>query len=144
MIADAPGLALFTISGAQLAEEAGLPAIIVIIMAGITGVAGGVMRHILTAEIPPILRRGHLYATAAIAGAAVYLVLHELAVPRSAAAAVGMAVVVALRFASIVWKLHLPVFALPEHGREIAYPSAPERGGTRRGPSRRARRRVRS
>src|SRR4051812_38214761 len=41
LIADAMGLALFTISGAQIAEERGVRPIIVIIMGTITGAVGG-------------------------------------------------------------------------------------------------------
>ena len=39
-------------------------------MGVITGVVGGVLRDVLLAEIPLILRRGQLYATSAIVGAA--------------------------------------------------------------------------
>jgi uncharacterized membrane protein YeiH len=52
LIADAFGLALFTISGAQIAEARGLPAIIVVVMGAITGTAGGVLRDVLCGEIP--------------------------------------------------------------------------------------------
>jgi uncharacterized membrane protein YeiH len=114
LIADALGLALFTISGTQVAVAAELPAVIAIIMGVITGVAGGVVRDVLTAEIPLILRRGHLYATASITGATLYLLLHSMGVPRPLPAFVGMASVVLLRFASILWGLQLPVFALPD------------------------------
>jgi uncharacterized membrane protein YeiH len=68
LIADALGLALFTIMGAQIAEGAGLSPIIIVLMGTMTGVAGGVLRDVLSAEVPFILRRD-LYATAAIAGA---------------------------------------------------------------------------
>src|SRR4051812_25660792 len=64
---DALGLALFTISGAQIAETAGLHGVVVVIMGTLTGVAGGVIRDVLTAEIPMIMRRGPIYATACIA-----------------------------------------------------------------------------
>lgn len=47
LIADALGLALFTISGAQLAEEQKLSAVIVVLMGTITGTAGGVLRDVL-------------------------------------------------------------------------------------------------
>jgi uncharacterized membrane protein YeiH len=114
LIADALGLALFTISGTQVAVAAELPAVIAIIMGVITGVAGGVVRDILTAEIPLILRRGHLYATASITGATLYLLLVSAGVPRPLPALLGMVSVVLLRFASILWGLQLPVFALAD------------------------------
>ncbi|HET6230787.1 MAG TPA: trimeric intracellular cation channel family protein [Longimicrobiaceae bacterium] len=114
LIADALGLALFSIGGAQIAERAALPAIIVVVMGTMTGVAGGVLRDVLTAEIPLILRRGDLYATAAIAGVVLYLVLQRLGTPPQAASFAGMAAAAGLRVAAITWQLHLPVFHLPE------------------------------
>lgn len=114
LIADALGLALFTIGGAQVAAAAQLPGVIVVIMGVMTGVAGGVIRDILTAEIPLILRQGHLYATAAITGAALYLILVAAGLPRPVPSVLAMSSIVLLRFASILWGLRLPAFELPE------------------------------
>lgn len=113
LVADALGLALFSISGAQLAEAAGLPGLIIVVMAVITGAAGGVIRDVLTGEVPLVLRPGTLYATTAICGAAVYLLAQGGGVQRSPAALLGMGTVAVLRFAAILWGLRLPVFDLP-------------------------------
>ena len=112
-IADAMGLALFTISGAQIAEQRGVRPIIVIIMGTITGAAGGVLRDVLSGEVPLILRRGELYATAAIAGAMIYLLLEAAGVGPTAAGVLAMIAIAALRFAAIAWKLSLPVVRVP-------------------------------
>lgn len=112
LVADALGLALFTISGAQIAEARGLSGIVVILMGTLTGVAGGVLRDVLSAEIPIILRKGQIYATASIAGTTMYLLL-QLAIPQATAALAGMAAIALLRIAAIVWDLTLPVFRLP-------------------------------
>lgn len=114
LIADALGLALFTITGAQVAIGEALPGVIVVIMGVMTGVAGGVIRDVLTAEIPLILRRGHLYATAAITGATLYLLLLAAGLPRPLPSVLAMTSVVLIRFASILWGLRLPAFALPD------------------------------
>lgn len=114
LVADALGLALFTISGAQVAEEQHLPGIIVVVMGTITGTAGGLLRDILNAEVPLLLRRPDLYATAAIAGATVYLLLQAAGVERVHAALVGMAVVAGLRMAAILWGLRLPIVLVPD------------------------------
>lgn len=111
-VADAFGLAFFVVSGAGIARQLELPGINVIIMGVLTGVAGGVLRDVLTAEIPMILHRGELYATAAIAGAVAFLALIAVGAPAPVPSLVGMAVVVALRLASIVWGLRLPEFSL--------------------------------
>jgi len=111
-VADALGLAFFVISGARIAQQLDLPAIIVVVMGVLTGVVGGVIRDVLTAEIPLILHRGELYATAAITGAAVFLGLNALGVSSPGPSLTGMAVIVTLRLAAIVWGLRLPVFSL--------------------------------
>lgn len=111
-IADALGLGFFAVSGAGIARGLELPAISVVIMGVLTGVAGGVIRDVLTTEIPMILHRGELYATAAITGVGVYLALVGLGVPAPVPSLVGMAVIVGLRLAAIVWGLRLPVFSL--------------------------------
>lgn len=114
LVADALGLALFTISGAQIAEAKLLPAIVIVMMGTITGVAGGMIRDILTGEIPMVLRKGYLYASTAVAGASVYLALQSIGVPRGSASLAGMTTVAALRFASLAWGLHLPVVRIPD------------------------------
>ena len=115
--ADALGLAMFTITGAQIAETMSLGGGVAVLMGTITGVAGGVIRDILCAEIPLILRRGRFYATAAIAGSVAYLLLQHV-VDRTTAALLGMACIAALRIAAIHWQLVLPVYHLPDekHG----------------------------
>ena len=110
LIADALGLALFAISGAQIAEHSALPAVVIVMMGTITGVAGGMIRDVLTAQIPLVLRKGTLYASTAVAGICAYLLLQRLGLPRSTASAAGMMTVAALRLASIAWGLSLPVF----------------------------------
>lgn len=113
LVADAAGLALFALSGAQVAEAAGCPALIVVLMGTMTGVAGGILRDVITAQVPLILQRD-IYATAAIAGVALYLALQALGLERSTAYALGMAAVVSLRLLAIRRGMQLPVFRLPE------------------------------
>jgi uncharacterized membrane protein YeiH len=109
LVADTLGLALFALSGAQLAQAAHCPPLIVVLMGTMTGVTGGILRDVITAQVPLILRR-EIYATAAIGGIAVYLALSAVGLSRSVAFGVGMIVVVVLRLAAIRWRLHLPVF----------------------------------
>ncbi len=109
LVADALGLALFALYGAQLAEAAQCSPLIVVLMGTMTGVTGGVLRDVITAQIPLILRR-EIYATAAIVGIAVYLILQTLGMGNDPAFWGGMFVVAALRLLAIRWGLHLPVF----------------------------------
>lgn len=112
LVADAFGLGLFALLGAQVAETAQCPAIIVVLMGTMTGVAGGILRDVITAQVPLILRRD-IYATAAIAGVAFYLLLQSFGLQRPRAFVAGTIVVVALRLVAIRWGLQLPIFRMP-------------------------------
>ena len=112
LVADAVGLGAYAIVGAQVVERAGLPAASGILLGAATGAAGGAVRDVLCAEIPYVLRRGNLYASAALAGTGAYHALQAAGVPRSAAALAGAAATIALRLASIRWQLQLPVYRL--------------------------------
>jgi uncharacterized membrane protein YeiH len=115
MMADAVGLAFYTVLGMQKAQSLGVSMVISVLMGITTGVVGGILRDVLSGEIPLVLRR-EIYATAALAGAVVFAVLSALA-PRAAINVVAaMAVVLALRLAAIRWTLSLPVF--PAAGKE--------------------------
>lgn len=110
-VLDALGLAFFTISGAQIAEGLEHSGVVVVVMGTLTGVAGGVIRDVLMGEIPFILRKGQLYASAAIAGATAYALL-QLAIDRTVAAGLGMALAAAIRLAAIALDWTLPQVSL--------------------------------
>ncbi|MGF1521992.1 MAG: trimeric intracellular cation channel family protein [Leptolyngbyaceae cyanobacterium] len=114
LIADACGLAVFSISGAQIAEAAHLHSLVVILMGTCTGVMGGLIRDVLLVEIPIILKRSNIYATAAIIGIIAYLLLQRLGIALTVATLVGMGTIIALRLAAIVWGLSLPVYRLTD------------------------------
>jgi uncharacterized membrane protein YeiH len=113
LIADALGLALFAISGAQVAEKAGCRLPVVVLMGTLTGAGGGVLRDLMSAKIPLILRQD-IYASAAIAGILVYALLRKVNVPTAGAFAAGFLTVAFTRLAAINYGLELPVFSLPQ------------------------------
>jgi uncharacterized membrane protein YeiH len=113
LVADALGLAFFAVSGAQVARAWGASPGVVIVLGAVTGTAGGMLRDLLLAEIPIVLRRGDLYVTAAVAGIGAYLGLAALGVPDEGAAAAGMALVAAVRLASMRWGFRLPTVRFP-------------------------------
>ena len=114
LVADALGLAVFSVAGAQIAEASGLPAVSSVLLGTVTGTAGGVLRDVLSAEVPLLFRGGNLYASAAVAGTTAYFVLQAADVPRVTASHAGMVVCAALRFSAIWWGLNLPVFTIVE------------------------------
>jgi uncharacterized membrane protein YeiH len=111
-VLDALGLALFTIIGARVAEGLEHKGVVVVVMGALTGVAGGVLRDVLTGEIPLILRKGQIYATAAIVGVVAYVLLQAV-IDRAAAGLVGMAIIAVIRLGAIAWNWSLPVFGIP-------------------------------
>lgn len=111
LVADAFGLSLFTVTGAQTAELSGVSAPIVVVMGVMTGAAGGVMRDVLCAEVPLVLRK-EIYATAAIAGAVLFVVLTRFGVPGAIALPASMALIFALRLAAIRYDLNAPSVTL--------------------------------
>jgi uncharacterized membrane protein YeiH len=112
LVADAFALALFSASGARKALGFEVAPVIAVAMGVITGVAGGMVRDILTGEIPLVLRAGvYLYATASMLGAGVLVLLsRESTLSPQACMLSGIFVALALRLAAIRWRLVLPVF----------------------------------
>lgn len=68
---DSIGLALFTVVGVEKTIHLGYPFWVAIVMGGITGGAGGVMRDVFINEIPLIFRK-EIYVMACILGGIAY------------------------------------------------------------------------
>ena len=109
-VADAFGLALFTVIGAHKALLLGSPGVVAVLMGMMTGVAGGMIRDVLAHRVPMVLRE-EIYATAAIAGGSVYVLLNALTLPTAFAIPAGLLTTLGLRLSAIYWHVSLPVFA---------------------------------
>ncbi len=107
--ADALGLAVFTVIGTEKAISLGVPPSVSAIMGVMTGVAGGIIRDMLSGEIPLVLK-AEIYATASLCGAVVFVLLGKYFSSMPYPAPVSIAVVLALRLAAIHWNLSLPAF----------------------------------
>jgi uncharacterized membrane protein YeiH len=111
LIADAFALALFTTIGAKKALAFGVAPSIAVAMGIVTGVVGGIMRDVLTGEIPLVFRREiYLYATAALCGAVVLVLLNRWLPQPQVNMILASATTLILRLAAIRWKLGLPIF----------------------------------
>lgn len=75
LVADAVGLGLFSISGTSLAIDAQMPWFVASMMGVATGVFGGVIRDVICNEVPLILRDSRPYASCALVGCWLYLLL---------------------------------------------------------------------
>ena len=114
-VCDAIGLAFFTLAGLQKAQSLGHSADIALLMGLMTGVAGGILRDVLCNEIPLIFQR-EIYATAAIAGGGLFLILQDVGVTASVALLAAMATILVLRLTGIFFGLSLPRFLLSNPG----------------------------
>jgi uncharacterized membrane protein YeiH len=110
LIADACGLALFTMTGTERALAFSASNTVAVVLGVMTGVAGGMIRDVLTGEIPLVFRAGiYLYATAALCGAAVFVLVGPRMSPL-VGQSIAVAVTLSLRLAAIRWRLRLPEF----------------------------------
>lgn len=108
-IFDALGLAVFTVTGMDLAiAQCGLENPVLLVLLGTTtGVGGGMLRDVLIDVMPAVLRK-RIYAVASMAGGIVYYILLWLGVPGFLSAIVAMAVIFTLRVLATVYKWNLP------------------------------------
>ena len=106
---DAVGLALVAVIGAERGLAAGGGPLVAVTMGVITAVFGGIIRDILAAESPLILRR-EIYVTAAMLGAALFVVLAGIGAPKSVGMAAGFAAALAIRALAIRFEWSLPPY----------------------------------
>jgi len=104
---DAAGLALFAMAGAGKALEFGINPMIAVLMGVLTGVGGGTIRDVLMTRVPGILNTD-IYASAALAGAAVMVIGLRLKVPRTIAMTVGGVCCFVLRMMAVARHWNLP------------------------------------
>ncbi len=115
MIADAIGLAVFVVIGTQKGLELGYSATIAIVMGMMTGTFGGVIRDVLSGDIPLLLRR-EIYATAALTGAAVLVALDASGkLPGDLVVALAVLVTLTIRLAALRWNLSAPIARFGNH-----------------------------
>ncbi len=70
---DALGLGIFTVTGTSIALDAGLSPAPAALLGILTGVGGGILRDMLAAEVPLILR-SEIYAVASLLGATIIII----------------------------------------------------------------------
>ena len=130
LVLDAAGLALFAVSGTLKALATGLNPVAAMLLGVLTGVGGGMLREVLVAEVPMVLR-GELYASAALAGTAVVVVARLLHFPTPAGAISGAVLCFVLRYLAIRRGWRLPVAGHPWRRATDQRTEEPEHGGDR-------------
>ena len=108
--ADALGLGIFAVLGAQVAIQAGYahnPGMC-IAMGAITGCGGGALRDVLSREIPFVFTK-HVYAVASIIGAALYFLLAQgWQAGVNTAAVIAVSMTLGIRLVAMINRWNLP------------------------------------
>ena len=114
---DALGLAVFTLIGAAKTLSVTGSGSLAIVMGTMTGVAGGMIRDVLSAEVPLVLRK-EVYATASLCGALVYVLMVESALPGIVCLISPVVTTLSIRLAAIYWGLSLPQLTSGDEGHD--------------------------
>lgn len=105
--ADAAGLAVFCVIGAQAGLEAGAHWSIALVTGVLSAAFGGVLRDVIVNDVPLIFRED-IYALAALFGASVYVALVSVHLDESMAAPIAALAAFALRGCAVRFKWSLP------------------------------------
>ena len=107
LVFDAAGLALFAVSGTLTALAVHLNPIVAPLLGMLTGIGGGLVRDVLVAQVPTVLR-SELYAVAALAGAVAVVIGGLLRLPSTPVTVAGAALCFGLRLVAIRRGWQLP------------------------------------
>ncbi len=107
---DAIGLGAFTAGGTQLALNAGVPAIIAVIMGVLTAIFGGVLRDVVVNEIPKAFSDHIPYSVIAFTGGWVVVGLNFLGAEAFVAVAVAAVFTIVLRVLALLLGWRLPTW----------------------------------
>lgn len=99
-VVDALGLGIFACVGAQAGEAHGLAWWGSMVMGMVTATFGGVIRDVIRNEVPLIFRK-EIYATAALLGAGLLLVLQDSGVPNEVGVVIAALVTAGVRLLAI-------------------------------------------
>lgn len=108
LVTDSAGLGIFTVCGVRTAIECGYISnhFLVLFVAVVTGVGGGVLRDIFAGDRPYIFVK-HIYACASLIGALAAMLVW-IQVGQSAAMLIGFIVVTAIRLLAARFRWSLP------------------------------------
>ena len=104
--ADALGLSVFAVVGANIALAFGSPFLIAVVVGMITATGGGVIRDMITNNLPMIMS-GQLYATAALFGSLSYVSLRYLGAGEITSEIVGVLAAFTLRASAIIFDIKM-------------------------------------
>lgn len=104
---DAIGLSLFTVLATEKTISIGFSNTVAILMGVTTGIAGGMIRDILTGRMPLLLGR-EFYATPALLGATLFIILEHFLPLHEFNRVYAIGIIFVLRASAIQWKIYYP------------------------------------
>lgn len=107
---DTIGIGLFTILGLQKTLSVGLSPIVALLMGIVSAVFGGIIRDVLSNEVPLIFRK-EIYATACLIGGLVFIIAEQYITIQLINTAMSILTVILIRYLSIRnnWSLVIPL-----------------------------------
>jgi len=112
---DAIGVGAFCVIGAMNGIRSGVPCAAAVACGMFTATFGGLVRDVLMQRPPRILHSyTDLYATTALSGAIVYMVVRSFGAPVGVRILAGAGTAIAMRWAAWKYDLRLPTFDIPE------------------------------
>lgn len=100
MVLDAAGLGLFAVAGCAKALNFGLTPVPAVLLGVLTACGGGVVRDVLVAEVPRVLRE-EIYAVAALLASVIVIAGAQLGLPRAPVAVAAALAGFLLRVVSV-------------------------------------------
>ena len=107
-VTDAIGIGLFTVAGIQVSLQNNLNNIYAIVMGVISATFGGLIADVLSNNVPDLLKRGELYATASLVGGIAYSFLLKNNVDHDIGLTITVIMIVTIRIISKIKRLTLP------------------------------------
>ena len=117
---DAIGLSAFTVTGVQVAMNAGYEsnAFLCVCMGMTTGIGGGVLRDMMSRHTPYVLQK-RIYAVASILGALLYWTLRYFEISVAITQIVAMLSIIIIRLFATIFHWNLPRVPLDETSKTL-------------------------
>jgi len=104
---DTIGIGVFTLLGTQKGLSYNLHPFIAVVMGMVSSVIGGVIRDVLTNEVPLIFKK-EIYASACLAGGTMYLVTNHFELAENIQYIATIVTVIVIRLLAVKFHLKLP------------------------------------
>ena len=104
---DTIGIGVFTLLGVQKGLSYELHPFIAVVMGMVSSVIGGVIRDVLTNEVPLIFKK-EIYASACLSGGTVYLITNHYELSENIQFIATVLTVIIIRLLAVKYHLQLP------------------------------------